>query len=528
MAEATNYPPYEIPGELSSRTLEIAAVVLILAAAAALIGVMSFNRPYFNFGTETDYMALFIPEAERIRAGLPLQLAFHPPGYSFVIALVQSFTHDWFLTGRVVTFVSTIVAMGLSYLLFRLLIGPAAGIGALVACLLSPAFLIFSILAVSDMFFLALVTGCLVAAVLGTRSSGVAWWLASGVLLGIVLLTRSNGFALLPLFLAPFLLLPRGVSPFPAAVGLLVGILVPIAAWVSYAVVTGSPFAPEGNYANLAMTYYSQGDHITFESMEQVRGKYTGILDVVMRDPIFIIKHYASDLKENIVRLGTLIAFPASMLVVGGLLFTVARPRRDLWFFVFFLFLGQIAILTLKTFESRHYLFLVPLFGAAMAEIVTRLVGGRNWTPARAAATGALVVIGLWGFLASYKMMRLEAHSNIEEIADVVDRAASATPDGALIISRKPAIAYHLDRPWEIMPIAAAAADLPPALDTLSKGRPVFVYMGSAERTRRPELSAELAGPNRPAWLTEVARGPAAEGWVLYRYVSPAGAANPG
>ena len=46
---------------------------------------------------------------------------------------------------------------------------------------------------------------------------------------------------------------------------------------------------------------------------------------------------------------------------------------------------------------------------------------------------------------------------------------------------------------------------------------PVLLYMGSAERLRRPKLRALFDTVNAPEWLAPVARGDEGGGWVMYQ-----------
>ena len=66
-----------------------------LLAAIGLPLALAAGHRWLSFGSETDYLGLFMPEAKRLLAGQPLQIAFHPPLYPCLIALAWSVLGDW-------------------------------------------------------------------------------------------------------------------------------------------------------------------------------------------------------------------------------------------------------------------------------------------------------------------------------------------------------------------------------------------------------------------------------------------------
>jgi len=57
----------------AERLLALTFIMLI----GCCIGFLTFQRQYFNFGVETDYLGTFVPEAKRFLEGKPLLLKLH-------------------------------------------------------------------------------------------------------------------------------------------------------------------------------------------------------------------------------------------------------------------------------------------------------------------------------------------------------------------------------------------------------------------------------------------------------------------
>lgn len=269
---------------IGDRLLDVTWVMIPLLGM--LITLIAFSRSYPSFGVETDFIGMFVPEAERILAGEVPRAGYHPPLYPLALSLMFLLIGDWFEAGLSLSLLSSVAAMSCGFLLFRRLLGAAAGAAALFGFASSAPFLALGASASSDVFFVALFLASLLAAVAALEQPSWRSWLFCGVLVGLALLTRSNALTLvliagLPLLLtAPLgrrLLLASACACGAAAVVLI---------WAAFAHAAGVPVFPSGNASNLALTYFSTGDRVSAESMAQVRGKFDGLLDVVAHDPV--------------------------------------------------------------------------------------------------------------------------------------------------------------------------------------------------------------------------------------------------
>jgi hypothetical protein len=149
--------------------------------------------------------------------------------------------------------------------------------------------------------------------------------------LGCALLTRTNALTLLVLLPAPLLAAGPRRERAEALATLVAGVALPFLAYAAYALPTGSPLLPRGNHLNLAMTYFaSTGDCWSLDAMNQVRGRFSGMSDVLTHDPAHLATRFLADLAALATgRLGTLAVAPVGWLILPGLAcFALARRVR--------------------------------------------------------------------------------------------------------------------------------------------------------------------------------------------------------
>jgi hypothetical protein len=173
-------------------------LALVVVLFVCCVGFVSFQREYFNFGTETDFLGGFLPEAQRFLNSEPLQLTTHPPGYPIALALLNLVIGDWGITGRVISLLSAAVVLVCGYFVFSSLGGRFVAWGATVSLAASSAFLYSASVSTSDMFFTALfwLSALLSFRAIETRSSRA--WFASGVVIALALLSRTNAVVAIP------------------------------------------------------------------------------------------------------------------------------------------------------------------------------------------------------------------------------------------------------------------------------------------------------------------------------------------
>ncbi|NJO55242.1 MAG: glycosyltransferase family 39 protein [Rhodospirillales bacterium] len=491
---------------------------MITLLGFSLISI-AFSRSYPSFGVETDYLATFVPEARRILAGGPLMVQWHPPLYPLALASVHLLIGDWFATGLIISIMTSLAAAWLAFILLRGFLGIAAGVGALFGCLASGPFLSMGSSASSDTFFLALFFASLLAAHRAIGQPSARRWAVCGVWVGLALLTRSNALTLALLAAAPLLLDGPSWRRLERLLGFVGGATVPLLVWSVIALATGSPLVPQGSADNLAMTFYASGDRISMESMRQVTGEFSGILDVLTRDPLQVLIIYTMGL-VSLVRSGLiyLIAPPLNLFIGAALMMLILTRRDRVALGLIIILFVQVLLLNLKTFEQRHYLFLVPFIGSGLvmfAWVLTARLADRSVRRTIATCVGLCGVVAVSASLAeAIRTSRL----NQAELSEAVISALDIIPSGASVVARKPHIGFMVGAETVVPPSDTSPESVGGAMAAIASAGPVFLYYGAAERAYWPELSA-LADPRcAPVGLVVEAQGAADGGWVLYRY----------
>lgn len=509
----------------ASRSVWLAqlAVALVIAAQVAW---HAQHRTAFNLNTETDYVAGFHMEAARFLAGEPLLVRFHPPGYPAVLAAVHGLTGDWFTTGLAVSVVSAAAAVLVSLVFWRRLAGPAAGWGVLAAWAVSLCFLHYAVQATSDVFGIAVYQSIWLAALCAWQKPAWWRWAILGGLLGFGLLARSDVIVTAPLVALPLLSGGSWRTRAGRIAIILAVAALPMAAWLSYARATQSPPWPTMTYANVALTYFADGeDNISGDAREPLDVKFQRLGEVLGCDPARMATQYVRDvalLPAHIVRHVTW--WPLAVVGVLGLWLLVRRSARPFIWVFGVLTLGHVLMVNLKAFEPRYYLFTLPWLGAGAGVLAAAAVGR---VPRPRVRTVAWAACGLGLAALSYRLGHTgywdsETRWYQPEVLAAADALRHHSQPGDVICARKPHLAYYTGQRIErSFPIVTDMPSLHDALVEVRQrdpGAEVFLFFGSLERSTRAAL-IQLATPgDHTPWLTPVAQGDGPNTWVLYRF----------
>ena len=507
---------------------------LTIILVSGIIAFLATQRDFFTFATETDYLGGFIHEAQRILQGLPLHLEFHPPFYAAAISVVYLLARDWFTTGLVVSWLSAVVVLISTFLLFRRLLSSGAAWGAILALLVSPVFLSFSAFATSDVFNLALYSMSLLFAFYAFERESAILWITTGSVIACAVLTRTNSITLLLLLFIPWLSSPSiqmRARFFAYVVG---GFICIITIWAGYAVYTGSPLSPRNTYLNLALTYFAPDqDRLSWDARKLLVPEFTNLWQVISLDPVHILKQYTIDLYRLVLRVfqsNVLLAFPANFLVLPAMAYLLLNMKSRMFLIKNRLFLilltvttAQFFLINFKAFEARYFLFLVPVFGALVGEAFAQLRLSTTSGLLRIFSSSAsvyLILIFLAVPAASKSIIIAHGmlHNADDELSESVQKVQQVVPDNSIIISRKPHIPYYAQADFIVIPSGSSLDDLKQFMEAHAGPDPLFVYWGSIERKRRKEFY-ELNDPDKVSqWLDVAATSDSPDKWVLYRY----------
>lgn len=501
------------------RKTEKFIALFLIVCSGLYIGFLAFNRSFFTFSTETDYLSNFVPEAQRLLEGKPLLLKYHPPFYSIILALFQIFTKDWLTTGLIVSLLSGILALATNFIFFYQLCGQYSGWGAIFGLISSSVFLTYSAFATSDIFFLAFYSSSLLFALLATRSNSSKLWIICGLIIGCALLTRSNALTLLLIILAPWLCnlsFKRRLTNF---ICLITAISVPLMIWIFFALATGSQLTPSGTHLNFAMTYFSSGNRISGESMSQVKGRFENLIQVLTYDPAHILKIYIKDLYNLPRKVFLLLEFPLELFVLPGLLFLlIVRINKE---FILYLFitLFQVLLLNFKAYEERYFLFLVPLFGAAVGESYKIILESTKRRLIKIFLTILFISFTAIASIASLTKPWNRLHAQDVELKEVMlQKNRLSFSINSAIVARKPHVPFLYGIQRISFPNVDNLNNLRAFLESQTERHSLFVYYGSQEKKRRPKLAILINPDKRPEWLEVVAKSAKPNRWVLYKY----------
>jgi 4-amino-4-deoxy-L-arabinose transferase-like glycosyltransferase len=487
-----------------------------------MLGVLSVSmrRTGLGWGTETDFVGVFAPEAARIIAGEPLKLPFHPPGYAFALAAVQALVDDWLLAGLLISAGAAAIAVFASAWTIGRLFGVAASFGTLAACGCSLLFMSFASQATSDMAFAALLASTLACLVTGmTDAARPRIWFVTGLLAGLAVLTRTNGIAVIAVVAAPLLLPTRLTQRFVLSGIAAIGLAVPLLAWGLYAHLSGSPFSPTNAHVTMAIAAYADGRG-TGERLHVAAAEFHSMRDVLMHDPLGMVRSLTMRLLSLPKLLATKLTWPPIAIAgFGGLLLALYRDRSR----AVLAYLAILAMLTgltaIAPFQARLHLCLVPVMGGFAAYAASTLL--------ERATTRQLTKSLVWAGLGlAMLLIALSAHRQVlprletsfqQELAQAAISIHDHVGSDAVIYSRKNHLGLATGREVRWLPDSTSLEALREALCAdLQPGRVSYFYFGRAERQYRPELAAEFSSRPTPEWLERVAGGDTPP-WTLYR-----------
>jgi 4-amino-4-deoxy-L-arabinose transferase-like glycosyltransferase len=197
----------------SARTLVIAGLAIALAIRLGAIAATHHYTPVsdpLSYDTHAHSIAGGHGYPKSIYAPGGGPSALRPPGYPYALGAVYWLTGKGFTAGRVAGALAGTLTVGLIALLAFQLFGRTAAFVALGVAAVYPPLWLLSDTLLSENLFLPLMLGavCLLLEH-RRRPRGLRWPIVIGVLLGLVILTRTNGFVLwLPIGLG--LLAARG------------------------------------------------------------------------------------------------------------------------------------------------------------------------------------------------------------------------------------------------------------------------------------------------------------------------------
>lgn len=499
-------------------------MIILSLSVSSILWIIGEPRHYLNYLTETDFISTYLPEALRFINKEPLLLTWQPPGYPIAVSLFYIWLNDWLHAGLMLTIISSVLTMIASFYLFRPIIGRTAAWISVATTLSSGLFILFSCMATTDIFFLALFYASLLACLFSISREKTYWWFIAGAISGLAILVRVNAITLALVLIAP---LYKRISQKHLAISLsfvFAGFFTILLFWISFANYTHSNIWPsEGTTLNLASTYFSPRNLNPTVAVYELKGKFQSPLDVIAQDPVRIFRQYVHALlllAKKAFLTNEIVTTPANFLALLGLFLIFNKPKqyKELLLVIIFVVL-QLMLVNIKTYESRYYLFLTPLIGA-IAGVAIQAMQSKQISPIIA---NVFRVVILATFITSFYFSAEGAISKLRreerEVAAVVEVINQSKITNQTIFSVKPHVAYYTSN--NHMPIELiSVGDLRNAMASKAPFHDVFLLFGSDERGGSIENGFSLLGnkASAPDWLTVVKDGKEGGGWILYRF----------
>lgn len=229
----------------------------VLAAALVLRVLIVLATPgYAPFGDAADYdrIARFLeyfgtypPSTFADPTG---PSALRPPGYPYLLAGLYEVVGVRWQLARIVGAVLGTVAVALLWAIVRRLWDGRLALWAAGVAAVLPSLVWVGGGLTAESLFVPLLLGAVWAAVRHRGAPGAGWVAAAGVLLGLAVLTRTNGaIAVLPLLVAAWLPRRRWTDP----VVLLVGLALALAPWTVRNAAAFGSFSPLGTQSGFTM-----------------------------------------------------------------------------------------------------------------------------------------------------------------------------------------------------------------------------------------------------------------------------------
>ncbi len=439
-----------------------------LAFAICTLYVLALAYPVHLHivGVFTDFYRFYAPDADRLALGEFPQNTNNPPGYPVLLFLASPLTGDRFTSGKWISLLAAGLTGVLAFYLHRRLFGAAVALLAVPIILLQEAFTGYSISAMTEIPFLCVCLGAMLA-ITDERRGGWQSAVLSGVLCGVAYLIRYNGvFLLVPGLLG--VIWREGAAPSRAklAAAYLGSFLLTVAPWwwLNYTQ-HGSPFYST-NYVDIVRALA-----LTGEGRE-----LTSLTDAVLNDPGRFARNYVRH--AGLVLYNTfgasLAVLPVGPLAALGILLSLARHRRRPVLLVLIGALSFLLLMSLTHWDRRYYFFLLVCYSGFAAFTIFKVaqrIGRALNSPL--AERLAVVTLALWILIPSVGLTWQRVHTTLGrqpiELLPAARYLDGLAPRGATVMAVRPHIAYLSHRQWREFPPGAGSVD---ELKAMLRGRP--------------------------------------------------------
>lgn len=471
-------------------------VAFILPAALLLHTTGSY---YIT--SENDFFSSYVPHAETFLNGNFVIDVYRGPLYIFFLAGIKSLTGNYLTAGIIISSLSAGTFLYFTYSLLSFIFTKKAAFTAVILTAINPFFMVYSYAPGTDMLFIALCAISVRSFLSDNKNRNVKIAL-SGLFASLAFLTRYNAVFLLSIPL--IILFVKGLFPViktrvKTAFIFIVVFLVTAAPWGIYTfTVKGEPFYNE-NYRNIAISLGTKEDINWETEWNRNSKKYDSVTDIIAKEPDKLAETLTANLLFHSYKsFATLNSFYTGIFALMGLIFirmrkvTVGQLAYGLICISFFVLLLPVF------YDSRFFLFLLPLFSVLACMGVNRISGysGRS----RGIIYAALFCFGLVASV-SYNSHIIGGQQEIKNMGKVFMSSGLPYSKGMIVSSRMPHISYELNLNWKVLP---AGKSLNNTLKELAKKGVDYIYFSRREFNERKPLRSLIDPLNAPPGLEPV------------------------
>lgn len=513
------------------------------------LGVGWWGRPIGDYGVETDFYGDFAIYARQWMSGTATAMnGFRGPFYYLLLGSLDAIFRDAFAVAKVLSALSAGLSLVLVGKVLTPLWGRLVGVVGILFVAANATFVMHTFRACTDMVYFALFMASLY--LLLAAESRDRNWILAGAVAALAVLTRYNGFALLPcalvvalLTVRPMALAIRRLAVFALAWAVFT------APWFAFLwIEKGSPLWSNA-YQNVAMDVYSSdpglavnGNFVSaigFHSMVEVFRVLPSRFLGAMAENAMV--HFWRDMRDLVG-----IAWSVAALLGGTLAVIAWRRARSgsrseektqpvvgtLPRQLAYLLCGLVVYLSLVPvfYNPRFMIPLLPFWAVGVGILVTVFVRPFELRRTQVRSAIALVVILLLGLTGRIQLREIsnaldpaEALSSPVSLLKIADAARQSGyhfgPDTP-IAARKPHIGYYLGAP--VVPVTAGLIRERP---TGSRAR--YLLVSGMEVGLMPALRPLMMGQGNPSSMELVARyvrlagQGQVQGGCLYRFREP-------
>lgn len=476
------------------------SLILVLLLYAVALGILVAKNDVVSGSGDP---ILYMQQSQNL---LHYDSAFHPPLYSAGIAAVNLVVRNVFAAGKLVSYLSAIGVVWLTWLLaamcfknYRVALLAAS----LVA--MSPMMIKVSYVVASDMLGTALFLASVYALALAAEGARTPIAVA-GLVAGLAYLTRYVFVSAFPAALVFLLFVVPGTTreKLSRTLWFVIPFVIVVAPW-SITCIARYGDLHNWNHLNIVFGMFSSEDSPVWFSDYQKQ--YPTFLALLLAQPAAVLRHVAKNAfhfpTEIVLRHGLL----AGVFAIVGVLAVLRNPtiaRMSLIVNTFFL----LALLLLTWLQQRFFVPLMPLVLVFACHFLVNGVGKSlaDYWPSSASLFGLLGRVPLRGPVivltvltaAAFCVVRVPRdlkNSNIDDNKKAGEFVSRNTPEDSPVISSSMNAVWYAKRPYLPMSLIRGVEPEQLAQAVRSTSARVVLYTGRHSARKLPELRF-LLDPN--------------------------------